>query len=350
MQTKSDVFRFLVEAGTAAPSADNMQPWRFCIDGDDLVLLYDAARSGNAIFPFDHQATLLTMGGVIENLAQACKLLDLGLDLTPGVPGEAPFEFLRIHLSRQPEEIPPGPHPWVERHTNRLPFSREPLGTEIRKYLSGIAQGAIGLQVIDTASAIAGVARLVRTASQARFQTREIHDWFAKSLRFSPAQVASGNGLDVATFGLPPGGTILLRGITADWRYMQFFNLLGGYRFMSAVEALSVTKTGAVIALVGPDTNTATLAAGRLMQRAWIHLNAAGYGVQPYYVISDQLVRLSQGRVPPRLENMVGDLKSEVAARFGIGPGQALYMLLRVGRPLATAKRSLRLRQEDPLM
>ncbi|GAC1407321.1 MAG: hypothetical protein NVSMB6_04810 [Burkholderiaceae bacterium] len=346
MQKNSDVFRFLIEAGAAAPSADNMQPWRFCIDGDDLVLLYDEARLRNPIFPVDHQATLLTMGAVIENLDQACKVLGLGINLTPSMPTTAPFEFLRVNLSAPLTAIPLGPFPWLDRHTNRLPFSREPLGAVTRRSLLELGKAAIKIHVIEAKSSIAGIARMVRAASQVRFQTREIHEWFAKSLRFNTAQVQSGHGLDVGTFGLPPGGKMLLRAITADWRAMQFFNLLGGYRLMSVVEALSLKRAGALVAIVGPTSTAATLDAGRVMQRAWINLNSAGYGVQPYYVVSDQLGRLAQGSVPTGLRDKILALKSEVDTHFNIEPGQALHMLLRVGRPLHSARRALRRPQE----
>lgn len=338
-----EIFRFLVEAGSSAPSADNMQPWHFRLDADDLVLMYDANRMGKAIFPVDHQATLITMGAVIENLYQACGQLGLTLVFKTGIPESAPYEFLRITLTPRIKNTFPANLPWLNRHTNRLPFSKTPLPGTLKDFLSAQAEGHVKTQVMDAVPSIANIARLVRHASQARFQTREIHDWFSQSLRFSQEQVQSGNGLDVATFDLPPGGRALLRTITADWRYMSFFNQCGGYKFLAAVEAASIAKAGAILAIVGPGDPAEALNVGRLMERVWIALNEAGYGVQPYYVVSDQLTRLVQGSVPPKLQQKIRELEQEVAATFHLQGNDCLHMLLRVGHPIRAPKRSLRL-------
>lgn len=344
-----DIFRFLVEAGSAAPSADNMQPWHFRLDADDLVLMYDAGRISKAIFPVSHQATLITMGAVIENLYQACRQLGLNPVFETRIPESAPFEFLRVRLSARPENALPENLPWLHRHTNRLPFSKEPLSGVLKDFLSVQTEGQVKIQVMDTSPAIANVARLVRLASQARFQTREIHDWFSRSLRFSQAQVQSGNGLDVATFDLPPGGRALLKTITADWRYMSLFNQCGGYRFLAAVEAASITKAGAILAIVGPADSEEALHAGRLMERVWIALNDAGYGVQPYYVVSDQITRLARKSVPPKLQQQVQKLEKEVITSFHLQGNDCLHMLLRVGRPIRSPKRALRLPLQEVL-
>lgn len=342
-----ELFQFLVAAGSSAPSADNMQPWRFRLDADDLVLMYDTSRIGKVIFPVNHQATLITMGAVIENIHQACRHLGLNLAFETGIPDSAPFEFLRVRLPLRSGNIFSENLPWLHRHTNRLPFSKAPLPSSLKDFLSVQAEGQVKTQVISTSTAINNVARLVRLASQVRFQTREIHDWFSRSLRFSQEQVQSGNGLDVATFDLPPGGRALLKAITADWRYMSFFNQCGGYKFLAAVEAASIAKAGAIIAIVGPGDSADALNAGRLMERIWVVLNVAGYGVQPYYVVSDQLTRLAQGSVPPKLQQKIRELEKEAASSFHFKGNDCLHMLLRVGLPIRSPKRSLRLPQQE---
>lgn len=341
-----DIVQFLIEAGNSAPSADNTQPWRFRLEGAELILEYDAARFPDSMFPFDHQATLLTMGAVVENLVLAWTALGNPAPLAPSVPVAAPYEFLRIPLDLIKMVTAPSVRPWLTRHTNRLPFRKDAIPgiTEIAATQPHVlGSDGVTVRTFETRPQIRDVGRLVQAASEVRFRTREIHDWFSQSLRFTKEEVASGDGLDVGTFDLPPGGRSLLKLITASWRNMRLFNSVGGYKFLAGAEAASITKAGAVLAICGPADCAGAFAAGRRMQTIWIGLNAAGVAVQPYYVVSDQLTRLTDGKVPEEVRSHIEELHKETASLFQLSRETNLHLLLRVGFPLKQAVRALRL-------
>lgn len=344
----TEVIEFLIQAGNSAPSADNTQPWCFRREADDLVLAYDAARFPDSMFPFDHPATLLTMGAAVENLVMAWTALGMSRPLTPVIPVEAPYEFLRMPLCSSQLAAAPSALPWKQRHTNRLPFRKDAINDIVAMPLDAAGSNEVSVRVIENRKTIGRIARLVRAASETRFRTREIHDWFSQSLRFTPVQVARGDGLDVATFDLPPGGRTLLKIITSSWRNMQRFNRVGGYKVLAAAEAASIVNAGAILALCGPADVAGAFAAGRRMQAVWIALNAAGLAVQPYYVVSDQLTRLENDKVPKELRPAIGALKKETALLFALAEGTTLHLLLRVGKPRKNAVRALRLPVSQP--
>jgi hypothetical protein len=193
------------------------------------------------------------------------------------------------------------------------------------------------------------MAKLVRDASAARFQTEEIHRWLGRSLRFTPAEVERGDGLDVATLMLPPGAMALLR-FSLDWPRMAAMNRLGAYKLFAGLEAAMLTRSAALVAVVGPAEQCGDiLAAGRLMERLWIALNAAGLAVHPYFVLTDQLYRLRSNRVPAELRPAVEAIAGDVAALLGSSES-TIWMLLRVGHPkVANPVRSRRLPIEATL-
>ena len=336
------IVEFLVEAGRCAPSADNTQPWRFYWDGRRLTLRYDKRRIGSASFPVHHQATLLTMGAVIENVIQAAAAIGLYGDQKVQAPQEEPFEFFRLILDADQQAISiPEDLPLFRRHTNRLPFSRKSLPEKFLEFLHKSSGPVTGMKVFEGAANLNKIAELIREASEVRFQTREIHEWFVRSLRFDKAEVESGDGLDVLTFGLPPGGKALLRFIS-DWKRMSALNRIKGYKLLAAIEAASIKKAGAVIAITGEPGMEAAVEAGRLMERVWVEANASGLGVQPYYIVSDQIARLTEGNVPEGLVGKVIRLESNARKVLELGD-QSLYMLLRVGSPVKEPVRSVRL-------
>lgn len=342
-----DILRLMRLAVRAAPSADNSQPWSLRGDGDQVVIDYEAVRMKETLFPKTHHATLLALGCAVENLHQIAEAL--GLQLLPNAvsicTGDAGILRFNIVSTTSPSAhiAVQGDLPLFKRHTNRWPFKKECIAPSFCTKWKAPAEARVSIRIVESRADISSVASFTAQASQVRFQTREIHEWFAQSLRFTEAEVLHGDGLDVETLGLPPGGRTLLKAITSSWRNMSMFNRVGGYRFLARTEAASITKAGAIFAVVGAADPESVIDAGRQMQRLWIELNAAGYAVQPYYVVTDQLQRLAAGTVPPPLITKILKLQIAVQAFFQLEPGQVVHMLLRVGVPLKGPKPALRL-------
>ncbi len=330
--------RYVLEAARWAPSADNSQPWRLTWDGKTLAVGYDAPRAENATFASENPATLVAMGALLENVLQAAAATEIGLERL----AHSTDEYFRLRISPGPSSSEGRPdHPLFLRHTNRLPVRADPLPPALSDALTGHCQGAARVVVLAGTQNINSIARLVGDASAIRFRTREINEWLGRSLRFTPREVDSADGLDVATLNLPPGGRGLLR-VIADWRRMEKLNRLGAYKLLAAIEAKSVANASAVVAIVGSGDSNCALDAGQLIERVWIDINRQGLAVQPFYVVADQLFRRDEGVLPQGLESRGDALASATEGVFGLA-GQKLYMLLRIGYPIRTPIKSRRL-------
>ena len=79
------------------------------------------------------------------------------------------------------------------------------------------------------------------------------------------------------------------------------------------------------------------------MARAWTLLNAEQAAVHPYFAISDQLNRLQEGLVPPKLMAKAKILYETCQQIFGYDEAESLHMLLRAGYPKVAPVRSRRL-------
>lgn len=349
---KSDIPEWvdqLVFAGGQAPSADNSQPWRFIWDGKSLSLHMDPVRAGAGL-GLNHPANLMAMGAVIENLAWAVQTLGF------------PPDILRLGSGSQGEPFATitwdGPAPrssnekatrLVRRHTNRGAFRKDLLAPALTDRLAAMMEGRLRTVVVSEDNQKKHLADWVREASEVRFQTEEIHRWLGASLRFTPEEVARGDGLDVATLLLPPGAGGLLK-LSLDWRRMAILNRFGAYKLFAFLEAAMLQESAALLLVAGPEQgNGNEIAAGRLLERLWITLNEEGIAVHPYFVLADQLYRLRAGLVSQRFRAPVTALASRVAKFLGSG-NETVYMLLRVGLPMIdNPVRSRRLPTENTL-
>ncbi|MCP5416586.1 MAG: hypothetical protein H6965_05805 [Chromatiaceae bacterium] len=318
---------YLLSAAHKAPSADNSQPWCFIWDGKRLLLKFDEGRA-NRIFSLESHAIRLTMGAVLENLALAQHASGISARWTPTTQPEI-FGDIEVDTDiKVPADA--WSHPLFTRHTNRFPFKDSGLPSPVMDGLSSIREGEAGLRIFSGKGPIAQIAGLVKTASEMRFQMKELHEWLGESLRFTPEEAAKGDGLDVETLALPFGGRALLN-LIKDWKRMEILNRLGGYRLLAAIEATNFKKAGAVISILGPRGKKHEIDAGRILERAWILINEAGLAVHPYYVVSDQLIRAGEKSIPSHLKSTTDRLLKKKKEIFGASSN--VHMLLRVGYP-----------------
>lgn len=339
-----NVLNLILKAAHQTPSADNSQPWRLEWQAPTLTVIYDTTRVCGKTFPADNPATLLTMGAMLENINQASisaaclatwEISD-SLDVSTPVYFKAIFE-----QSNEKTDITINDSlALFKRHTNRFLYQSKTLPEALINALNNHTVNSARAVTINHPSTISQIADLVRQASEIRFQTQETHEWLAKSLRFD--STAAYDGLDVHTLDLPPGGTAFLRLISA-WPRMKLLNFLGAYKVLSLIDSRPIKNAPTLVAIIAPSGFRDILAAGQLMNRIWIELNAQGFAVQPYYVIADQLHRRQEGVIPPGLEKQGTRIFNEAQQLFQLAEGETLQMLLRIGYPTMTPTLSKRL-------
>lgn len=324
-----------MEAARSAPSADNSQPW--CFDWDGSTLTCRVRRRGG--FPADYHATKIALGAAAENLVLAMQFL--GLNATSwylGTPKQDGI-FAQGPVVGRTNDIEPSNTPlWKLRHTNRLPYRAE-IDPEIGQRLSDCQVNEVGVRVI-TGSAIKQVADWVKQASEVRFQTPEVNEWLAASLRYGSSPEEMAEGLHVNTLALPPGGVSLLK-LMSDWGRMQWLNRMRAYKLFALIEAANFQKTPLVIAIIGSSDQAAAFDAGRCLQQVWLRATELGLSAHPYYVVSDLLNRLWSGGVPAQC--MTPALALQERIRAELGHDNTLHCLLRVGKPYGNIQVSGRL-------
>jgi len=345
-----ELISYLVKAGQAAPSADNSQPWCFEWNGEYLSLLYDKNRCGNALLNLSSPASWLALGAVAENLVSAASAVQAKvewsfplLEAGSNICVQGKFNTLAADITPSASQ-----HPLFNRHTNRFSYKDNQIKADILHEIAELSEGGAYLKIYNDKQTCSEIASLIKSASAIRFRIKEVHEWFAKTLRFTPEQVALGVGLDVKTLPLPPGGQALLK-YTSSWKRMNKLNQLGLYKLFAAIEAQPVARAPAIIAISSPADRGSVFNAGRLMERAWCKLNGNGIAVHPYYVLTDQLHRLHSGALPDELKKLAEKIELETGNVLGTKANE-LQMLFRIGYPKNDVVRSCRRDINDALI
>ncbi len=338
---KNSTFILLAEAGQSAPSADNTQPWIFYVQNNELQLFVDLEKIKNSCFDVEHPAILLAIGAVIENIIQAAEFHQIDLDFNTFPPQDsgkcATFKIKGKNIKDSDQTDQPA---LFNRCTNRLPFNKKTIPRVVLDDLLSLSTNNARLVAYQTKQEIAQWTKWVCIASEVRFQTPDVHEWFGQSLKFTPEEVASCEGLDVQALELPAIGNFLLKA-TQTWKQMQSWNKFYAYKALAKLESLNVSAAPALLGIVAPLGAANTIEAGRLMEQMWIKASELGLSIQPYFVISDQLYRMNQGKIPSNLEKNIACLQDEINLTLKLN-NEFVYILFRIGYCDKSPKKSLR--------
>ena len=329
-------FSYIVSAAIAAPSGDNVQPWRFTRLDDGLGVRMNT-EADHSFFNVHQYATLISCGAAAENAAVAAR--SLGHAATVDLPEVIDRSGLvaTVVVGRGTREDFLGDVLW-DRCTNRRHFRREDLSPGILGRIEAEAKGlGCALHVVRGAG-LSSLARIVFQADRIRTEHRGLHEHFMRMVRFDPeAARTSGDGLPLKNLHGGVAGEFFLKQ-TRDWRRMAVANTLGLGRVVALHSAQGIRNCGAACLLTAPGRSWRDfVTGGRALERCWLKLTALGLAMQPMTAVT--LFRLRWD-----LEGPDAFLPAHRVLLRGIWPefdalfpkvdfhGQGLIMLFRMGR------------------
>jgi len=338
----------LVEAAIQAPSADNMQPWRFRVGEDSLELRLDPGLTG--LF-FDPAAVASEMGcgALIENVEQvACQLgysaqvrFFSGAD--DGVVARVTFSAATGNRNGTlSDEV-------FTRCTDRGLYRKRHTLTDAEKAsLSDSMHDFSGhnLAFHDQPEARRQFIHAVYQADTIRFSHPETHRDFHHVLRFGADAERSRDGLAQSTLGIEFFFIPVLK-LLKPWPLTRLLNRIGLHHLMALRGVwLPMVTAPSLVSIVhsGPRDN---FQSGRAMQRFWLEATRLGLSVQPLGAFPLFLARLQvldgQGFSDREVAKLQRLRKGMAQFLPVLGETESqLVMLFRVGHAKKQAGRSLR--------
>ncbi|MCL6414669.1 hypothetical protein MIB92_03315 [Aestuariirhabdus sp. Z084] len=335
----SHTLRAIVEAASYYPSADNSQPLQFGISENAISIGCSEKRcSRESYFDCDSHAVAFSMGCAVESLLLVAKNLD-----TPCLVEPLQSGFLCTFPEIEGVDVGDETFTPVKmRHTNRGPYRKDALSDSLPEQLLDESEGAVSVSYYRTGMST-GLIQLIVKAASLRFRSPDLVKFLADSLRDGSDEVAQGDGLDIETLCLPPGGKGILS-LSTSSRWLPSLNKLGFHRLLAAFEGMMLKQSAGLVVISGGTLVNDAVQAGQLSQRIWVMLNQAGCAVHPYYVVTDQLMRKRKGMVSSDLKSEVDVLEEAVKDVVG---SESLHMVFRVGFPKRDVVRSRRLPLEE---
>jgi hypothetical protein len=339
----------LIQAGILAPSADNMQPWKFRIEGNCLELSLDRNLMGLFFDPAD-VASMIGCGAVLENIDQCARSLGLSMDIDLSSMTD---QLMPIRMTFTAHDQERSDHLAIEvlsRCTDRGLYRKsQQVDKDDRNKLEAAVRslGDYALRFYDLAHQRKTFIKTVYKADTLRFSHEQIHNDFYDVLRFGDSAEKSKDGLAESTLGIESFFIPILRYLR-PWKLTHFLNRVVGLHHMMALRGVwlpMVTSPGLVSIVHSGKADYIEF--GRAIERFWLQATSCGLSVQPLGAFPLFLARLSTVNGEGFSDSQISQLEQLEQAFAEITPAyqgtdKQLVMLFRMGYPMRAPNRSLR--------
>ena len=292
--------RQIVQLGTLAPSAANMQPWRFVWRPDGhLDCMLDVARSGS-LLDFQSLASYASIGAAVENMSLAARGLGLDAEVEHFPQSGETTHVCTLHL-RQARAKPSSGKLLAaipQRTTNRRLSQRSLLSKKCCKMLCEAAASAgAQLDLITSEPALAEIGAVLAEVDLFRFFTRVLHEELMSEIRWTPKEAASTrDGVDISTLDMARAEAFVVR-MASNWPVACVLRYLGlGHALRKQTQQLISTASAVGQVTIDGTGPEAYFRGGRAMERVWLAATACGLGIQPVSVMPYVFARVERGQ------------------------------------------------------
>lgn len=349
----SGLQRRLIEAAIRAPSGDNCQPWCFRFNGESCLQIYPVLERAKSFFDYNHCATGLSIGAVIENIRTQAASEGLGLEVTyeNAIEAERPAAILRLFPENNVHVDAETVMAMYERTVNRRPFLPWPPPYAVRNELFSHLVAGTRVYFIRNRREISRWARVIEIADRIRFSHPVIHqELFSKILFTEEMAQRMRMGLEIERLGMGPMARPFLQ-FLQPWERVSKLSRWGLIRLLAGQSRMLARMTGALVVVSIPQgTIENWMRAGEQVQRLWIRAHERGMAVHPMTVAFYLDLRYQEEGMQAFLPSH-GKLLQELRGRLkellpeGIGT-----MLFRLGKSRRLPRPAIRLAIDQFLM
>lgn len=283
-----NVIKYIIDAGIQAPSGDNIQPWKFSFQPNQIRLYIDKKRD-ISFFNVNQIASIISCGAVLENMklaASACKI-KADIDYLPESNSDNCLAAIKLIPEQAKKDILSN-FIW-KRHTNRTLYKKQPVASsiiqQIKASISQIPEAK--LHFITETSDLKKIARLIYQADRIRTEHRPLHEHLMSMIRFSDKEaMLKRDGFPLKNLEAGPVGDIFLK-ITKTWKIMNIVNKAGLGRLVALQSYKNIVNSSGVALLTVDDMdNLSFVKGGQALERIWLTFSSIGVDMQPMTAVT----------------------------------------------------------------
>ena len=339
-----EIINYIVELGTWAPSADNVQPWKFSWDGTKLMLLKDVEKA-NFFYDVNNESTHLTFGALMENISIAASHFGLNAEFNlfpSGYYSDIISEVQFFSGTEKEDEL--YPHV-MTRRVNRAFYKNKKIQSEKVSTLKNIFHGDSNARLIwiDGVKDKKCFQQIIFDADRILFEDKRLHQGLFRWINLKGKFKDEGMNIDVLGLNMVQRA---LFPILSDWSKMKILNKVGVSRMaaFNSIQLLSSSPSYALITInnISPENY---INGGRTMERFWIKANALGLSVHPmlgFIFLLNHLTTDGAKKFRPSHRKMIAGFQKKLSSIQGVNASDHCLAFFRLGVADKLSEKTLR--------
>ncbi len=350
----------LIKVGIAAPSGDNLQPWKFYWDnGKDSIDIairdLDVDQSlFNIIYNGQKLVSLITIGTAVENMRVCAGHLGYRMQTTY-FPQNSPTKSCVVRTEFIQDESAKKfssslLYPFIsKRCTNRKIYDGNPINKTIADHFAKEVQNYKNIQLywIENQEKRQKLAQFSKAADQIMFETQGLLRPLMDSIRWNKKQAEKyGDGLPIETLELDWMKSQSFR-MFACWPLVKFLNHFGLSLFASrqAKRLINSSSALALLSLEVRDDLNGYIQGGEAFEKLWLLATSYNISLQPMVGILFLINRVEllngEGLCQRHIEK-VRAIKEELFPLLNIKKTETPLILCRLGYAPPPSSKTLR--------
>lgn len=346
----------LVDAGIAAPSAGNNQPWKWYYRSGVLFLFHDKIQSWSW-GDYYEMGSHISLGSALENVRLQAEALGLSAQETVFPIEHNPTMIAAFRFSPSAQPVPQSARELANgifvRNTNRKLSKRIQLDESFYSEMARIVElfDTVKLYYTQDEAELDELADIIAECDKVRLLNELGHEEFYHEIRWNKADAdKTRNGVELDSVDITASEKAGFK-VAQDWNAVK---LLAQWDKGDAFKKMSLDgikcASGLVVLTIPEFNHSALIKAGKAAERAWIFANQQHVAVHPMLSTAFFFSRLTHGRGQD-LPQHVADKLSLLRQRFlkVLSPGeksdainQYEVFVMKVGIAPEADRRSLR--------
>lgn len=336
-----------------APSADNVQTWRFEIRDPNLVAVHCKDTRDHCVYDLGGHPSQLGFGALLETMAIAASGHGLRTHVDRDGSDTAPVFRVRFehdsNITRSPlaDSI-------TKRATQRRAMRTRPLSDEEKRRMEIAVGNGYTIQWLESFWARLRLARLLYHYAKLRLTMPEAFDVHRAVIEWNARY--STDKMPDQSLGVDPITTRFMRWAMKSWDRLKVVNTIVGTALprlqMDLIPGVACAAHYVIKARKEPRTIDDHVAAGRAVQRFWLTLTSLGLAMQPELtplVFASYVRRGWRFTCALEIEARARTLEAELHDLVDTGGNVPVFMG-RVGDGPAPRARALRRSLEELMM
>ncbi len=342
----------MLEEAVRAPSGDNLQPWRFSLSQNTL-LVYLIPQRDSSFYNWNEYGSYIACGALLENIMQLspCFSLSPTLTLFPDKNDTlcvAKIIFSEGEESANAESVRKAV---ATRATNRTTYEDTEFSEVLKnEFLKEMFQGGkFTLQFLESKDTRRTIGRAVAMNEVVLFSNKTMHRSFFEYIHWEKSGDKSGDlrmGFPEATLEISPSAKPIFR-LLPSWKITTVLRALGLTKVI-ARENAALYASGTAIGVISSTKEHLDhldfVEFGQTLERLWLKATERGLAFHPLMGICflSRMIREEGGGLSPAQEKIIRRSIEIVSSASGINPGQIVGMF-RIGKGATSSGVTLRL-------